>query len=34
MICGFFEWNICNMCGSVGKGLGLSLRLLISFVVH
>ena len=34
MICGFFEWNICNMCRSVGKGLGLSLRLLISFVVH
>jgi hypothetical protein len=30
MICGFSDWNFCNMCGSAGRGLGLS----ISFVVH
>jgi hypothetical protein len=30
IICRFSEWNICNMCGSVGKGWGLSIRLLIN----
>ena len=33
-ICESFEWNFCNMCGSVGKGCRLSIRFLIRFVVH
>jgi hypothetical protein len=34
VICGFSEWNFSNLCWSVGKGLGLSIRFLIRFVVH
>jgi hypothetical protein len=34
IICKLSEWNFCNKCGSVGRGLGLSIRFLISFVVH
>jgi hypothetical protein len=34
VICGFFEWNFCSICGSVDKGFGLSSSLLIRFVVH
>jgi hypothetical protein len=34
VICGFYEWNFCNLCGSVDRGFGHSFRFLIRFVVH
>jgi hypothetical protein len=33
-MCGFSRWNVCNMCGSVDRGLGFSSSFLIRFVVH
>jgi hypothetical protein len=34
VICGFSEWNFCNLCGSVGIAFGHSVRFFIMFVVH
>jgi hypothetical protein len=34
IICGFSEWNFCNMCGSVGRDFGLLVKFFIKFVVH
>jgi hypothetical protein len=34
IICRFSKWNFSNLCWSVGRGFGLSIKLLISLVVH
>jgi hypothetical protein len=34
VICGFFKWNFCNLCGFVDIGFEHSVRFLIRFVVH
>jgi hypothetical protein len=34
VICGFSEWNLCNLCCYVGRGFGHSIRFLIRFIVH
>jgi hypothetical protein len=34
VMCRFYEWNFCSICGRDGSGFGLLVSFLIRFVVH